>query len=598
PAPRTPAPAPSTTAPAPSTTPPAPRTTIPPTTPPVPGTPPAGSNRIGDKVWHDLDGDGALDAGEPGLPGVAVTVTWLGPDRERGGGDDVVMQVAVTDGNGMYLVTGLPDGRFSVDVTGGVPAGKRITFDPQGTSNPDGRSTVTVSGGRQNIDQDFGYVGTAPPPTTPRLGSIGDMIFQDTNGDGAMGDPADEPGLSGVDVVLTGAGPDGVFGTGDDLIRFATTDQNGKYLFSDLAPGDYHVEVGGVFALPNSSNTADPDGVNDSKTQISLAPGEDVRNADFGYQPAPPTFGGIQGNIYLDSNANGQQDAGEALLAGVTVTLTGPGPDGQLGTADDVVRTTVTNADGSYFFGDLPQDEYRVTVTAGLPAGATNTEDPDGVSDSTTLVFSPPRSVFTGLDFGYTTPSTPGSTVPGTPTTVPGTPTTVPGTPTTSVVVDPTPPPGVPTGGLTGLVALDSRNSAGACATAGAGIGVRVRDANGTVVATTATNPGGRWVVGNLVPGVYTVELVPHTFPSGVVVVLDSDGVRDGRVVVTVRANAVTEVGCFGLAPGTTQDRKDPGSPALPATGSPTDAMIPIAFALVLAGVVLTLARRRPDETS
>ncbi len=47
-------------------------------------------NSIGDTVWLDVNGDGVQDAGEPGIPGVTVELTWYGPDGSPGGGDDVV----------------------------------------------------------------------------------------------------------------------------------------------------------------------------------------------------------------------------------------------------------------------------------------------------------------------------------------------------------------------------------------------------------------------------------------------------------------------------------------------------------------------------
>ncbi|HEX6882097.1 MAG TPA: SdrD B-like domain-containing protein, partial [Planctomycetota bacterium] len=35
------------------------------------------TGRIGNFVWHDLDGNGIQDPGEPGLPGVRVLLTDL-----------------------------------------------------------------------------------------------------------------------------------------------------------------------------------------------------------------------------------------------------------------------------------------------------------------------------------------------------------------------------------------------------------------------------------------------------------------------------------------------------------------------------------------
>lgn len=59
------------------------------------------SGSIGDRVWHDLDGDGIQDPGEPGIPGVALTL--LPFDSGNTGIFDVV-----TDAEGRYFFDNLP----------------------------------------------------------------------------------------------------------------------------------------------------------------------------------------------------------------------------------------------------------------------------------------------------------------------------------------------------------------------------------------------------------------------------------------------------------------------------------------------------------
>jgi large repetitive protein len=52
------------------------------------------------------------------------------------------------------------------------------------------------------------------------------------------------------------------------------------------------------------------------------------------------------------------------------VTLTWAGPDGVLGTADDQVLTTTTDANGNYAFTGIPGRVYRVDVDqTTAPAG-------------------------------------------------------------------------------------------------------------------------------------------------------------------------------------------------------------------------------------
>lgn len=82
--------------------------------------------------------------------------------------------------------------------------------------------------------------------------------------------------------------------------------------------------------------------------------------------------------VWNDADADGVQDAGEAPLAGVPVTLTGTDKHG-----DAVSRTTTTGADGKYLFDELVSGAYVVTFdTGGLPEGTTFTTRHVGAADA------------------------------------------------------------------------------------------------------------------------------------------------------------------------------------------------------------------------
>ena len=343
-----------------------------------------GAGEIGDFVWWDLDADGVQDAGEPGVPNVPVTVLWHGPDGIAGNGDDVSYPT-VTDADGMYLVEELPAGEFTVTVSGPITTAADNTFDYDGGG--DSTSEVTLADSESNLDVDFGYAGT---------GSIGDYVWFDADGDGVQ--DADEAPLGGVSVTLTYYGLDGALGGGDDVVRTATTAPNGSYLFEDLPAGTYDVEVDPSTVPAGMAATFDRDGTPDDATQVSLAVGEDVLDADFGYAGDSS----IGDRVWLDRNADGVQDAGEPGLAGVDVELVWPGEDGVLGTSDDVTFTDTTDADGTYGFVGLNPGDYPVTVvTATLPAGLTNTYAEDGTPDGTTSVTLPAATDHDTADFGY-----------------------------------------------------------------------------------------------------------------------------------------------------------------------------------------------------
>jgi uncharacterized protein (DUF2141 family) len=269
---------------------------------------PVGS--IGDKVWLDADGDGTLDSGEFGIEDVEVGIA--GPNGSA---------TTMTDGAGMYLFTGLPAGSYTVTVGAG-PAGTQLSTV--------GSFDVDLAPGQDFLDADFGFTSVSGPDP---LGSIGDMVWLDLDGDGIL-DSA-ETGIVNVTVTLSGPGGDST----------AITDGSGMYLFTDLAAGSYTVTVG--------SGPADTVLSTAGSFQIDLAQGESNLTADFGFTPALPlaSLGDI---VWFDANENGVVDAGEAGIAGVTVVLTG----GSLASPE----TATTDAAGNYLFVDLPAGTYTVSV--------------------------------------------------------------------------------------------------------------------------------------------------------------------------------------------------------------------------------------------
>ncbi|MFS3127546.1 SdrD B-like domain-containing protein [Nocardioides sp. Bht2] len=72
---------------------------------------------------------------------------------------------------------------------------------------------------------------------------------------------------------------------------------------------------------------------------------------------AVPMVGTISGRVFADRNGNGQIDAGDTGISGVTLTLTGPQPN----------RTTTSGPDGGYSFAGVPGGTYTLTQTQ--PAG-------------------------------------------------------------------------------------------------------------------------------------------------------------------------------------------------------------------------------------
>ncbi len=72
--------------------------------------------------------------------------------------------------------------------------------------------------------------------------------------------------------------------------------------------------------------------------------------------------------VWFDNNQDGFQDPNETGVSTVTVMLIKPGPDGIFGNADDISRSTTTNAQGKYEFDCVTPGIY-ILMFSGIPAG-------------------------------------------------------------------------------------------------------------------------------------------------------------------------------------------------------------------------------------
>ncbi|MCB0573513.1 MAG: HYR domain-containing protein, partial [Saprospiraceae bacterium] len=311
--------------------------------------------KVGDFVWEDLNGNGIQDAGEPGIENVPVTLT--GSDNQ-GNPVNLTTNTAAT---GMYMFGDLVPGTYQI--TFGTPAGYDPTPADQGNDDakdsdagPMGATPVfTVSGGDTIPDFDAGFYQPA---------AIGNYVWEDLNADGIQNDGP--TGIAGVEVILSGTD-----GAGNAVNASTTTDGNGYYLFSDLAPGSYKLTFvtpsGGY--VPTNANDGDATDGTDSDADPAmggmtvfevLTSGESNPDYDAGYY-LPASIGNY---VWEDEDADGIQDPGEPGIGQATVTLTGT--DGQ---GNPVNEVTTTDVDGSYLFDNLVPGSYKLTFTT--PTGGT-----------------------------------------------------------------------------------------------------------------------------------------------------------------------------------------------------------------------------------
>jgi protocatechuate 3,4-dioxygenase beta subunit len=134
------------------------------------------TGELGDFVWNDLDGNGCQDAGEPGIPNVAVAL------YSGCGSSATVIATTTTDSTGHYLFTGLCPGQYTVSFT--TPAGFERTTAHAGCANnsnppysnqtdskcdcaagtPCGVCVMLTASSLTNLNVDCGYRRPTGPP--------------------------------------------------------------------------------------------------------------------------------------------------------------------------------------------------------------------------------------------------------------------------------------------------------------------------------------------------------------------------------------------------------------------------------------------------
>lgn len=297
-------------------------------------------------AFEDGNYNGLRDAEEPGLP---LTVTLLDASGKA-------MQETTVLADGSYAFDGLTSGLYAVRFT--IPEGYAFT-----TSRSDAPSF------NSDVPETYNLTSQTTPVYLPvgekllidagayRIASLSGALWQDVQNDGLW--HAENPPLAGYVVTLLRDGKE---------VATKTTNADGQYSFTRLAPGEYTVRFtlseGMRFSKPSPSIldrrslVAETEDVAGQTRPVTLAGGETLGNVDAG----AVYTGAVTGKVTDMKEKTG--------LAGVQVTLRQDGTN---------IAEATTDASGAYLFDDIRPGVALVRVTT--PEGyALSAEQADAVS--------------------------------------------------------------------------------------------------------------------------------------------------------------------------------------------------------------------------
>ena len=305
-------------------------------------------SRVGNMVWQDTNRNGLFDQGEPGMPNVMLTLF---------NSDDQPIATTLTNDQGIYIFENLlPDlcymeieDQIDFEITDSN-IGTDETIDSDGilANNVITTSSFLLEDGAENMDMDFGFRRSG--------GEISGVLWNDGNGDLIF----DSEGFVENRSVS-------LFTCGGDLISSTITNNEGAFSFSQILAGDYYIVSesieGFIHALGGDSEISNEFSIG-STSCITVANGT-TTEITIGSIPTS-TIGDF---VWRDQNQNGLQDDTENGLADVRIRL--------LLSNGTEISSTVSDANGAYFFADIAAGNYSLEVE--LPIGLTLTES--GIGD-------------------------------------------------------------------------------------------------------------------------------------------------------------------------------------------------------------------------
>ena len=427
---------------------------------------------IGGYVYHDRDDDGVRQmAGEEGIPESTIQLIPIATIHPQSS------LMLATDSEGFYSFESLAPGTYSIVQTT-QPAGFFDGQDSVGLVDGQTSGHVAATGERldairlnsNQVGQEYNFGELGP------VSISGHVHLTDSQGNCDPTTHSSRP-IAAAEVRLRNEA--GI------VVDKTTTDQQGRYEFTGLQPGEYSVEE------------LTPIGLFDGQAHVGTVNGQLVGEAiggglvqgirlgparsgiDYNFCEHPPSS--LSGHIYHDRNQNGRMDLGEEPISGAVVDV--------MDDSGRQVGRVATEDDGSYLVDGLPAGVYSIVehqpegyldgmdrpgTVDGVPSGSAN--NPGDAIAHVELGWGQ-----TGVDYDF------GEILPG----------SISGYVHTDIVRD---------------CELDTEIGEYLIA----GVSMELIDENGQVIQTTVTDDTGGYRFDDVVPGVYTIrQIQPRDFFHG-----------------------------------------------------------------------------------
>ncbi|KPV54291.1 hypothetical protein SE17_04670, partial [Kouleothrix aurantiaca] len=339
-----------------------------------------------------------------------------GCETSGGSGNNGTWTLAATqttDANGAYLFEGLRDGYYYTKVIQtSIPGTTSQTGDPNVTSGTCGASCDNLSNTTTaNLNTILGAISNANDVTNINFGytvppELYGTIWEDNNADGIQD--------SGENALSSGIVVERYDSTCTTLLAIATTDANGRYVFSTaLTAGTAYCLKTRDSTLPAGatwSHTGEQDGSINNQITVTAVAGKLLGSYDFGVHRAGSST--IGDTLFSDWNGNGVQDSSDEGIPNITVKLyEDSNGNGSIDpTTDALIATTSTDASGQYLFSNLAAGSYIVVVDRTdpqFPSSVHQTGDPDETGSCATCDSHGKvsgvngTSAYLNQDFGY-----------------------------------------------------------------------------------------------------------------------------------------------------------------------------------------------------